>query len=684
MSAAARIIEAQRMRIILQGGIQSISFNALFDVNEQERTLMNTNTLTALRFLYLYGPCYKTDFMKLLGKRGKPVYDRLSDRIRNEKGTEGFIEREIEAEGTKRQAHQTATIVALSPAGIVFYKDHEIRGLDRFTSSNTSLINTTQLKRILYPHLTEQKTFIMYRLVKVPCFTYDKPSLGYLVYVLSRNSLGLNRLPFRREYNDRHYETMSGEAKINTLKEFLRGGVFYSKKEVIEFLKLRGKNYTDSIKGLSWHGLFVSDTNMFINFVLSYGENARAYANSKMLGSLIAKLRDNIALATNICRHIPGISDSNNKIYENGIDAITIGIGSSHTYAEAMGNKFGLIKKRDMSLMASDARPFDVIDCTSSRFSRIYSIDDRELGIKMLRYITSHDLEGYHEEELEIFREDPRFSLNRYSNVFPADYTPLNVQAIYLPVYEIKLLKLIADRARKNYPVLVAARREMMETIAHSVHIESVDGLSSSKKKQPGLFFVEILEGEEEDDFHLGEFINEDSGVFNIYDQKGYIKGKRMIDEYLASRELKVKSEGEYMKIARLCSDKAPKDASDFEIRCRFYNAVARSSAEKYLDPHLKHMGDDLKSKILVEKLELRKKARTQHYNDRINISVTRRDLERIRLLANATSMKTSSLVRKTFMTILDETEKLSNEKGIDPDTALEQILERVHQNHSE
>ncbi len=648
-----------------------------------ERTHMKDRTLTALRFLYLYGPCYKADFLKLLGNRGKPVFDRLSNKIRKEKKTEGFIEREIEVEGTKRQAHQTATIVALSPAGITYYKDREYPILEDFSSDNTSLINTVQLERILYPHLTDQKVFIMYHLAEVRSFSYEKPSLGYLVYVLSHNSLKFDRLPFHEEYLDRHYETLSAAKKIEELKNFLKEyGAFYSKKEVIDFLKLRGKNYTDSIKGVAWHGLFISDTNMLINFVLSYGSNARAYSNSKMLGSLVSKLKDNLVLVTNVYRQIPGITDSNRQIYENRIDAVTIGIGSSHTYAEAMGNKYGLIKNRDMSLMESDARPFDVIDCTSSRFSRIYSIDDRKLGIEMLRYITSYSLEDYHNEELELFKEDSRFKLNRYSNTFPADYVPKNVQSIYLPVYEIKLLRLISNRAKKNYPVLIATRKEMMETIAHSVHIEYVKGSGKSDEKQQGLYFVEL--NVNDGNVLLGEFINEDSGVFNIYNSKGYIKGKIMIDEYLAGKGLRVKSEGEYIKIAKLCSKHLPAGASDFEIRCLFYNAVARSSAEKYLDPHLSEIGSEPGFKIQVEGFEFKKKARIQHYHDRINVSVTKNDLVRIKSLASDVSMKTSSFVRKTLLTVLDETEKLSSEKDIDLNIAFNQVMERVHQIQSE
>ena len=71
------------------------------------------------------------------------------------------------------------------------------------------------------------------------------------------------------------------------------------------------------------------------------------------------------------------------------------------------------------------------------------------------------------------------------------------MRTLYLPVYEIKLLKRIADEARaRNLPILIAARKEMMETLSHCVHIESVQN-GKDGSSQPGLWFIELTEEEQ-------------------------------------------------------------------------------------------------------------------------------------------------------------------------------------------
>ena len=137
---------------------------------------MKKYILEAMRFLYMYGPCYKSDFYQLLGESGRITYGRLQQRVLKERGNEAFLERQIEVEGVKRQAGQTTTIVALSPQGETYYKDHEEPRFLKFPRAKESLFTTVQLKRVLYPHLTNQKVFIMYCLAGVPCFPYEKPS----------------------------------------------------------------------------------------------------------------------------------------------------------------------------------------------------------------------------------------------------------------------------------------------------------------------------------------------------------------------------------------------------------------------------------------------------------------------------------------------------------------------------
>ena len=635
---------------------------------------LTEKTLLALRYLYLYGPCYKSDFTKLLDPQGPRAFDRLSRQMLKAQRDEGFIEREIPVQGEKRQARQTATLVALSPAGVGYYKAREESRFQSLVPRAPSFLKSTvQLKRYLYPHLADQKVTILYKKADVTCFTYEKPSLGYLVYNLSGNKLKFPKQPYDRNYLDRYYETLGPDQKNSELEEFLISGAYYSKQEVLSFLKIRDKNYTDDIKGLDWRGVFLSRYSLFVNYVLSFGENKRAYDFNETLGNFLQKLEKNLAIITEVTSVVYGVGDANDGKYVNNISAVTIGIGSSHTYAEAMGNKYGRIKHRDMSLMESDERVYDVIDCTSSRYDRIYSIDDRELGISMLNFITHYSLNSYHDLEIELFEEDERFRLVDGSNLFPAVYDPLGVSAIYLPVYDIKILKMIADRARKdNYSVVIATRREMMETISHCVHIESVND-AVEQKRVAGLWFVEVKETDES--IFLGDFLDENSGVFNIYDDHGYIKGRKMIDDYFQKTNQKLKSEGEYIKLARLCDDPAKNDMPDFEVRCRFYNHIARKSAEKYIEPHLKDIGYDSNCSVQITDITEKKSKRLAPTSKTVTVTVPVATRRRLRSLAAAKNANDTHLTRKMINTCLARAEKIAKEKGISEAEALDVVF---------
>ena len=653
-------------------------------VYKTKRSIMRGTTLDALRFLYYYGPCYKDDFIKTLGKRGSESFDRLTKKILEERKTEGFVFREIEADGKKRQAGQTATIVALSPAGIAFYKDHEKTGFDRIDAGEKPPFNTTKVSKLLWPHLTVAKVASLYLRAGVRCFCFEKPSLGYLLYNLSPRRIGLDAQPFDPLYGDPQFETLSVDKKMEALRRFIKEGAYYSKKEVMEFFTLHGENYTDSIKSVNWNGIFLSDTTLLVNFVLRYGDNKRMYLPSEETSRLLEKLEANCKTATNIYRTIFEIDDVPDG-YKHKAAAVTIGIGSSHTYSEAMGNKNGIIRKNnDMSKMESDARQYDILDCTCKNFDRIYSISDSDLGIQMLDYITTYSLEDYRKEELALFNEDPRFSLSKGISLFPANYTPNRVRAIYLPVYDIKLLKRIADDAKDhNYPVMIAAKREMMDTISHCVHIEGMKTGDKTNPVKSGLFFVELKETE--NSISLDTFINEDSGVFKIYTQRGRIKGKSMIYVYLSEKHgIELKTEGEYTKLAKLCmgqpstADNSP--MTDSEILCRFYNKVAKSNPEDILKPYFEKIKKGEPCDIQVSPIEKEgKKERRHNYLKQVKTNLTISDNSRFKEVSNSLNISSASLARQIIVAALDAAQDVADSQETDIGEAMQIVLSKMH-----
>lgn len=704
-------------------GISKSSAGNYLDLYKKKNGLLKTRRsfknvkIEALRYLYLYGPCYKSDFTKLLDPQGTHAYNNLSNEIRKKTGSDGFIERQIEAPGSKRSSGQMATVVFLSPAGEAFYKDLDE---DRFTGipprAPSMLKTTIQLKRYLWPHLADQKTMILYKKAGVKTASYEKPSLGYLFYNLSNNALKFDKEPYDRFYNDRYFKMVGKENGPEKRKEelevFLKNGAYYSKAEVVAFFKLISKNYTDNIKGVDWHGIFLSKSCLFINFVLSYGNNKRMYARNEYLGNLIEKLKDTIGGITDLYETVYNISDSNDSRYLNSIAAVTIGIGSSHTYSEAMGNKSGKIKNKDMTLMVSEnkdkdgkenkgkekdgnPRKYDIIDCTSQRFERIYSIDDRELGIRMLSFITHYTLEEYHNLEIEMFNEDKNFSIKEGSNLLPAVYSRLNVRAIYLPVYDIKLLKFLSERAKKNVGIVICARREMMETIAHCVHIESIED-TSEQRRVPGLWFVEAQETEDEIKLADSEnLISESDGVFSIYDNKGFIKGRKMLDDYYLKRNQKLKSEGEYLKLAKTWyeSSSSPKGSlarkkednnsskskeqnqKDFEIRTRFYNAIARSSVEEVLAGLTPHIGTGSGSNVVLSEIDPKSLEKSPRLSRTISCVLPVNERDELKHLADKCDVAVSPLLRTLVNAATKEVKRISKEKGISEKEALSVVF---------
>ena len=641
---------------------------------------MKKYILEAMRFLYMYGPCYKSDFYQLLGESGRITYGRLQQRVLKERGNEAFLERQIEVEGVKRQAGQTSTIVALSPQGETYYKDHEEPRFLKFPRAKESLFTTVQLKRVLYPHLTNQKVFIMYCLAGVPCFPYEKPSLGYLSFNLSADKFGIRKAPYSNSNLDRYYEGLNSSNRKEKLEEFLKAGAFYTKAEVTDYLKSTDKGSADAIKGVDWQGIFLSNTNLFVNFVLSYGENKRVYVRNESMTNLLTKLSRRIAVFTNVARRIPALADASSSsksgVYENAIDAITIGIGPSHTYSEAMGNKRGRIKGKDLTQMTEKAREFDILDCTSKRFKRIYSIDDRDQGIRMLSYITSHSLEEWKEEGDRLFAEDGRFELDQKQWLYRATYLPLSVRALYLPVYEIKLLKRIADEARaRNLPILIAARKEMMETLSHCVHIESVQS-GKDGSSQPGLWFIELTE--EGDSIALGDLIDEKSGVFHIYNRNGYIAGRQMIDSCLASMGYKIASEKEYLELAKISMDQKDLAGDDYEIRCRFFNAVARSGAAEFIAPFKDRLGIEGDSPVKLIEAKPKEKKRVQHSTKTLGIYTTGEFKKQLDKLSNDMNTSTSALSRRILQTVVRKAGDTAEEKGISMKDALNILLSDI------
>ena len=661
--------------------------------------------IKALRYLYINEFCYKTDFVKLLNANTKKTtytneYDRLKTQIKNKTGREGFIEKKIDRQGKKYQKGEKDIIISLTTAGLEYYqaneKDEFYRNLSVNNKDKKSLFNTRQQnKKNIFSYLTSQKVSILYSCADCVVLTYDKPSLYLIEELFNANPGKINRDDVKKitkKYIDaRIDENMSDYELKRNIKEILDGGIYYSKDEVREYLKSikvisnnteARNNLTDSFKAIRWNGIYITSKHLYINFVLPYGENVRLSGSDAEFKNMLSVFSRYIAINKNDIQHFRSISciSDGKEIYHNSIDAITIGIGNSHTYTEAIGKKYGRIKNpkkiKSSTKVKDAARRYDMLDCHSNNFKRIYSISDNAIGIQQLNYIANYSIEEYYDEEKELLfnDSDERFIPSPTSNLFPAIYENLNISAIYLPVYEIKLLNKISQEFRKNNRALVVCTyKSMFETISHCLRIDTV-GKDESGNNLPGLYFIEVKEvynkQSKATEIKLGNIFNYRSGEFNLYDEYGYIKGKRILDEYLKSHgNIKLNSEKEYGVLAstsrnRTTINRAKTDKSESTLnKTRLYNMIAvTSDPDKYCSYLMQHIDETGKSEGCAAASPIlppvpKEKKISNNYQLQISLSA---DLKsRIRKMANKHSLSSSALIRQAITTALKAAEDL-------------------------
>lgn len=634
------------------------------------------NVLIALRYLYVHECCYKSDFLLFFkdDKRPNQTYDRLTKQMKKSLSTDGILEREIPTQGAKKKSGMKQTIVTLSLEGIEYYKKFETDNFYQSLKIKHSKIfyleSDSGYTRTLYPHLTQQKVNIMYICAGVNVDSYTKPSLYLLSYYLSTNPTSLSlsdpkiQKACRRYYDDELiHSNLSRDEKENILNNFIKNGLYYTKEEVRNYLKLINLNITDTFKSVNWQGIYFTDKTFLVNFALGYVRNQRYVVSDAELKNMLRIFKERIMIpfAPDVNRKISVVSDG--ERYQNKIDAVTIGIGTSHVYTESIGRKFGKIKKTTPKRKYdSKSSRVDILDCHSINFSRIYSIVDNKGGINMLQYLCLYSLEDYHDEEVALFSENPdMFKLTNMSNLYPATYTLYKIPAIYIPVYEIKLLNKISEQmSEHNSALVVCCKKEMMETISHCLRM--YNGGDDDGKIFPALYFFEVVD--DGDETKLKEkMYNPGSGLYNVYDREGYIKGRRMIDEYLARKNLKINSEVDYAILARkIRRGNSSNESSDFEVKAKMYNNIAYyPEAESYIQKIINMYGDESNNPDTVYIVPINKKEKVKriHYNKTLDISMSPDLKRKINHTAKDLSVSSSSVVRQAVTEIMALSERL-------------------------
>lgn len=612
-------------------------------------------------------------------------------------------------------------------------------------------LSQTSSYRVLYTHLQNQHSASMFYRVGVPTLPCEKPSLYYLTSVIRPDlikGLDTNRYMSLSQYYmeaSSHIFKMNDELMDEFISRFkkethLDTGIFYSKYEVLDFLKIYGINYTDGFKGIPWHGLFISDKQIIVVFSLNPTNSDRIMVLTEPLSRMIAKLEDVIAPLTNCLRDITEIEYRDNininktvSYYKNRIEALILGKGESFIYSAASGNKSGVIKNMDLSYTrnhASENAVFkhDILDCTSRVFDRIYLVSDDEDSSRQLKYLTTHSIEAYLQDQEELFGAYPEcFKSNSNTKQLLSHRYEIKdkredgfvADAVYIPVFEAKLLNSLYERGltiRKRIkvegtrtvkeeitygkPLVVACTRPMMEPIAHSIRLEHV--LDGSKRLVPGLRFHEVEYVVDEDDVNV-EYTAVDGVADNLwrtgaayyYNHKGIPAGKLAISEVLKETGTIITNKTEYEDLrrkiydslddkeksqlidSRIVTEELDGEVVDTKIKLsaaektrQFWNYIYYRSLKEqdFISDTLKSLNYEIPDK--AKKLEKRF-SRRDRYKNRLTVFVSKEDKAVFDLFTSTYNESITELARSLIVDKLNEIKLEADSENISLEQAL-------------
>lgn len=348
----------------------------------------------------------------------------------------------------------------------------------------------------------------------------------------------INKVPY--VHRDKRYKEMS----YDVINRLYQEGIFYSAAEYKEFYKtLSGGEPLRSI----FRGIYISKNKTLV-----------IYSNGKNNNNLIY-------LPNEFSEHALTNSLIKNGLANGNISAITMSDANYFIYGTLAGRKFGLNKtaldkgvldaKRNLERLElkekcekNNWNYMDRLAVLQSKWEKsdtyrenksvgkniifgmnaninnsavygnykmFYSVTFSQDGINALEYLVTHSDEEKYEEELEYVKNMP--GLLRVSSfkdsIYPLEYLQGNtwIPCIYMPVYELHALQ---QMQRDEFTAAVITSGDMINTIQHCTHkVHS------------------FIDCETE-----GVMIDEDA---IIYDENGYCKGRKMLENYLLKKAMK-------------------------------------------------------------------------------------------------------------------------------------------------
>lgn len=318
---------------------------------------------------------------------------------------------------------------------------------------------------------------------------------------------------------------------------YLQKGVYFSCDDVRYF----AKNYLEIQESITsvFRGIFISYDKLYV--IYSNGKNNYSmiylrYIDGewKLLEFLqkcgFYNCNKIINVSTGPCALI--VSDSKAFIYSTAS-----GQTSGQTTKFNKGNKSFILTPKHKLFNPTDER-YDYW------YRALFCVTEHSCDIEKLDYLLSTTLKK-HIKNTQSIKLDPKYQVRNNINnaTFPisVEYKGLWYYAIFMPIYELTTLVQLRDK--DTYEIIITFP-EMVNTILHITHKQHI-------------FF----------DITTGQLI--DSNDSYIYDADGYIKGKKMIQDYLASMG-KSLTAAQYHKLPTLYSQ-TPE---------QFFNSIAEGKIE--------------------------------------------------------------------------------------------------------
>lgn len=511
---------------------------------------MRAGTLeTAMATMLLQvGQCYKSDLL-LYGRQLNG-----SDAVMPTKALKKMIEektvaiRKIQRKGEKDKFKDAVALTRRGKVTVLdvidekYHYDHYRKyGADFHTSSPATLRT----------RLLDSRIKIMFSAAGIPVFGSEKPSLSRLIKENGRGSVTIDD-QIESEYiqlkNREEYEA------------FLKNGVYYSIKELRQFLDEQAPGTSDTTYRSRVRGVFISRDKCVMIYISPVGDNKIMRLSTEGERNLIRRMKEVLSV-TNVERQMIELTrkdinpDGTYHLFEDirkgSVSALMITDTDAMVYAMATGNRNGIIRGTDAEQLQENRKRAaekknkntKYVWLTGNRqlYKRIFVTPFTYNGTVCLSYLCHTTAEEWAATSANLIEKTDKFTRSTFNPMYPGtiEENENQIPIIFMPVYEVTEL---ADIAKQKGSVCVITYEDMANAISHSA------------RKELRFFDAETM-----------KLIDRDSVM--IYDQNGYEKGAKIIEKELA-------------RLGKKCSKKEIKDtaiALDMSYT-KLCNHVARNS----------------------------------------------------------------------------------------------------------